>query len=160
MSPLEGRLPGYVGHNVLACALRAPAALLVARHALEADPDRILFLMDRLRGHARSGSAVFPVPPLWREVLLQLTGREFDVVIKFWEENTARLSPAQVGALLYHELRHVVRDGGRYRLKRCHDLEDWEELIPYGDWERQGEALPDLFAPTVRPLAGGGTGRR
>ena len=138
----------HCGKATIAEPFRRIAAALVQRHALEADPEEILFVLDRVnRRLRRSGSEIRPISPLWMDVLFQLTGRRFRYVIQLYEANLDTLSSEQVTALLYHELRHIRRDefGATY-LHHEHDMEDWGELTPYGDWEVRGGALPDLMA--------------
>ena len=147
MVRLENALQNPMGRNVLACAFRSVAAALVQKYKLPVDPDRILFLLDRVKGNRLSGSTVFKIPPMWREVLHQLTGHDFDMGIKLWEVNTETLSPAQMAALIYHELRHIALDPetGEHVFHRHHDMEDWAELVPFGDWEKAPERLPNIM---------------
>lgn len=154
MVRLENALQNPMGRNVLACAFRSVAAALVQKYKLPVDPDRILFLLDRVKGNKLSGSTVFKIPPMWREVLNQLTGHDFDMCIKIWEVNTETLAPAQMAALLYHELRHLTLnpETGEHAISRHHDMEDWSELVPYGDWERCPSTLPDLMNGGLPPL--------
>lgn len=149
MLKLDPQVKDYIGRNTIACPFRRIAAALVQKHGLPADPDRILFLLDRVKGRAYSGSTISPMPAMWREVLFQLTGHEFDYLVKLYEPNTAALAPKQVTALLYHELRHIKWDPEKETtfFDPHHDMEDWQELVPFGDWEADPSSLPDLMCP-------------
>lgn len=152
----------HSGRATIAEPFRRIAAALVQRHALEADPEEILFVLDRVNGRLRrSGSEIRPIPPLWMDVLFQLTGKRFLYVIQLYEANLDTLSSEQVTALLYHELRHIRRDEfGKTCFHREHDMEDWGELTPYGDWEARGGALPDLMTTSPAGLSVLGDGEK
>lgn len=140
--------PSLRGRNVVAEAYRRASGLLIRFHGLEAVEKEILFLADRTSTKPKpSGSSVMRIPEMWRDVLYQLTGNDFRYVIKFFERNLERLTPEQAAALLYHELRHIRFNPakGRTYLDPRHDLEDWAELVPFGDWERDGRGLPNLL---------------
>lgn len=140
--------PSLTGKNVVAEAYRRASRLLIGFHDLDAREEEILFLADRMTTKDKpSASTILRIPEIWRDVLYQLTDHDFRYVIKFFESNLNRLTPKQAAALLYHELRHIRLDTEKNRtfLDTRHDLEDWAELVPFGDWEKDGTALPNLL---------------
>jgi predicted metallopeptidase len=140
---------------VLAEPYRKIAEQLIERHGLEADADEILFLADIAGTRPRpSGSTSLRIPEMWQDVLFQLTHHTFLYAIKFFQSNLDRLSTPQAAALLFHELKHIKRDmkTGKTFYEPHHDLEDWSELAPYGDWERPGAVLPNLMTESPTRL--------
>lgn len=136
------------GKNVVAEAYRRASAILIGLHRLDAREEEILFLTDRTSEQPKaSGSRIFRIPEIWRDVVYQLTGHDFRYVIKFFDCNLEQLTSRQAAALLYHELRHIRFDPVKNRtvLDLRHDVEEWSELVPFGNWEKGESELPDLF---------------
>lgn len=133
--------------NVIAESFRHIADRIVSCQRLDIDTARILFLLDRESPpHSYSGSSVFPISTMNRDVMYQLSGKRYDCIIKLRESNLNTMTPEQVKALLYHELRHIYKDKetGEMNISPYHDYDDWQELMEYGDWEADGENLPDV----------------
>lgn len=170
MLPNEGFVRGnlalmvesFQGKNRLICAFREVARVIAAKHNLCADVDSILFVIDESREKiAKTASDIFNIPQLWRDVLFQMTLRRFDFLIKFVNVNieAIRGNGKVFSALIYHELRHIKKSSktGVLYLDKTHDIEDWQELLPFGDWEEQAltqkaanmENLPDLLKESI-----------
>jgi len=93
---------------------------------------------------------VATIPAKWTEILYQLTGRQFSYLMEFFTLNCNGLRREQYIALVYHELLHIGVDGKL----RCHDIEDWSNMInglgPF--WNEQlseDKDFPDLLAEDV-----------
>ena len=139
--------------NTIADPFRRIADRIVSRQMLDIDTSRILFLLDRESPpHPYSGSAVFPINSMNRDIIYQLSSKRYDCIIKLRERNLHTMTPEQVKALLYHELRHIYKDEGSGDIRLCpyHDYDDWQELMKYGDWESDGEALPDVAEEVLK----------
>ena len=139
--------------NTIADPFRRIADRIVSRQMLDIDTSRILFLLDRESPpHPYSGSAVFPINSMNRDIIYQLSSKRYDCIIKLRERNLHTMTPEQVKALLYHELRHIYKDEGSGDIRICpyHDYDDWQELMKYGDWDSDGEALPDVAEEVLK----------
>lgn len=133
--------------NKITEPFRRIADRIVSCQKLDIDTSRILFLLDRESPpHPYSGSSVFPISTMHRDVIYQLSGKRYDCIIKLRERNLDTMTQQQVKALLYHELRHIHIDkkSGEINISSHHDYDDWQELMEYGDWEADGESLPDV----------------
>lgn len=83
------------------------------------------------------------IPPKWSDALYQLSGKRFDYCIEFFKTNIEQMSKEQIVALVYHELRHVDKDGNM----RHHDVEDWIEMVGKlgPNWAETKARIPDLL---------------
>ena len=133
--------------NIIADPFRRIAQRIVRCQKLDIDTSRVLFLLDRESPlHPYSGSEIYSLTPLIKDVIYQLSGKKYECIIKLRERNLNTLAPKQVKALIYHELRHIYTDKatGEMKVLRHHDYDDWKELVEYGDWEIDGKTLPDV----------------
>lgn len=83
------------------------------------------------------------LPEKWLEVIYQLTGRSFGYFMEVFKRNIQDLSREQIVALIYHELRHIGKDGEIV----LHDIEDWANMhYKLGpDWANTKRVIPDLL---------------
>lgn len=67
--------------------------------------------------------------------------------MEFFKQNLQDASKQQIIAVVYHELRHISRDGEIV----AHEIEDWD--IMYNklghDWMSKYQDIPDLLDPLV-----------
>lgn len=151
-------VPSFQGKHRVICAFREIARSIAQTHDLCADVDNILFVIDEAAEKpSTSASEIFRIPELWQDVLFQTTLRKFNFLIKFVDVNieAIRGNKKVFAALVYHELRHIKKSPktGELYLDKTHDIEDWSELVKYGDWERKiadAANLPDLLQSQIK----------
>jgi hypothetical protein len=114
-------------------------------------PNSILFLDDTTGSgktlNDRKIAQVGVIPGRWREIIRQLTGRTFEYCMIFYKKNIHDFSKEQIVATVYHELRHIGRDGNLVH----HNVEDWAEMIAHlgPAWNTTYNAIPDLLDPEI-----------
>lgn len=87
------------------------------------------------------------LPDKWQQIIKQLTGRSFYYFIEIFKTNTRNMNREQIVALIYHELRHIGRDGEIV----LHDIEDWVNMHYQlgSDWADARRIIPDLLQDGV-----------
>jgi hypothetical protein len=134
-------------------AYRPIAAALVNKfdeisHVIVED---ILFVEDTTSVKKKQGRTIFAqvsqVPDKWNDIVYQLTGRHFDFMMEIYKINIYNMSREQVYALIYHELRHIDRDGSIIG----HDIEDWTNMIEKlgVDWNTTRNGIPNILDPDI-----------
>ena len=83
------------------------------------------------------------MPERWKQIIYQLTGKNFSYVMEFFKINTQDMSAEQIILTVYHELRHVDSTGEVI----SHDIEDWQNMhYKLGpDWASTKRLLPNLL---------------
>lgn len=83
------------------------------------------------------------MPDKWQQIIKQLTGRYFGYYMEIYKRNTEKMSREQVIAAIYHELRHIGRDGEIIH----HDIEDWADMYYHlgHDWATTKRVIPNLL---------------
>lgn len=83
------------------------------------------------------------VPGKWNEIIYQMIGRNFFYMIEIFKINTSVMSREQLIALIYHELKHIGKDG---KLE-SHDIEDWINMIEKlgGSWNSTRASIPNIL---------------
>ncbi len=113
--------------------------------------DGILFVENTETKKKNNGKFVFAqigtISEKWSDMVYQMTGETFVYLLEVYKENTAMMSREQIVALIYHELRHIGKDG---KLKN-HDIEDWANMVEKlgVDWNSTLGSIPDLLADGV-----------
>lgn len=113
--------------------------------------DKILFIDNVETEARRKGRYVLAqvglAPSRWAQIITQLSGVETWYFMEIFRKNTKGLSEEQLVALIYHELRHIGRDGAMV----AHDVEDWGNMITalgFG-WNSSGKEIPNLLGDEV-----------
>jgi len=145
-------VPDWEGTYVINESYRPIAEALKARYeeVRHVSVGNILFIentmsngkhLDKVRG-----AQIGKMPPKFQEVIHQLTGYRFGYVMELFKRNIVGLTPEQVTAVVYHEMRHIDRVGDI----RSHDIEDWTEMIRnLGSRWINDEMTPNLLGPGV-----------
>ena len=134
------------GRNAVADPFRAFARQLSDAQGLELDVEKVLFLTDT-ESEDENGSVVGRVPRIWSDIIWQYTGYRFIFYVKLHMAALRALSKEKKMAAIYHELRHLARNGdGEPTLLRRHDVEEWAELASCGDWKHTDAPVPDLLS--------------
>lgn len=113
--------------------------------------ESILFVEDTESAKKNKGQTVFAqisaIPEKWSDIVYQATGQPFDYLLEVFKINIAMMSREQIIALIYHELRHIGRDG---KIKN-HDIEDWTNMVEKlgVDWNVTQGSIPDLLDDDV-----------
>lgn len=133
------------GKNRIACVYRRAAWMLVKKFDMPANPDEILFLVDNVSKRAKEPASIWQLPEWAEDVIYQITGVRLKFVIKLRLAMLDRLPPSAVTAVLYHQLRHIKEgaEGVTY-LDMRHDVEDFQELLPFKDYVH-GADIPNLL---------------
>ena len=86
-------------------------------------------------------------PEKWYQIIYQLTGRAYLHMIEFFKENLQEATREQIIAVVYHELRHIGRDGELV----AHEIEDWDLMYHKlgHDWAAKNRDIPDLLEDGV-----------
>lgn len=133
------------GKNRVACIYRRAAWMLVKKFDMPANPDEILFLVDCVSRKAKEPASIWQMPEWVEDVSYQITGVRLKFVIKLRLAMLDRLPPSAVTAVLYHQLRHIKEDAdGTTYLDMRHDVEDFQELLPFKDYVH-GADIPNLL---------------
>lgn len=109
--------------------------------------NEILFIEDTESKKKKNGQIVFAqiglIPDKWDDVIYQLTGRRFGYMMEIYKLNISMMSREQIYALIYHELRHIDRDGKLVG----HDIEDWINMIEKlgADWGSTRASIPNIL---------------
>jgi len=113
--------------------------------------DSILFVEDTESAKKNKGQIVFAqisaIPEKWSDIVYQAAGQPFDYLLEVFKINIAMMSREQVVALIYHELRHIGKDG---KIKN-HDIEDWTNMVEKlgVDWNVTQGSIPNLLDADV-----------
>ena len=86
-------------------------------------------------------------PEKWYQIIYQLTGRAYLYMIEFFKENLQEATREQIIAVVYHELKHIGKDGELV----AHDIEDWDVMYHKlgHDWMAKNRDIPDLLEEGV-----------
>ena len=134
-------------------AYRSIAAALIDKYPelSHIAPNSILFVDDRESKKKNKGQTIFAqisaIPEKWSDIVYQASGHPFEYLLEVYKENTAMMSQEQIIALIYHELRHIGRDG---KIKD-HDINDWTNMIEKlgCDWDVTRASIPNLLAEGI-----------
>jgi len=133
------------GKNRVACVYRRAAWMLVKKFDMPANPDEILFLVDNVSKRAKEPASIWQLPEWAEDVIYQITGLRLKFAIKLRLAMLDCLPPSAVTAVLYHQLRHIKEDAdGTTYLDMKHDVEDFQELLPFKDYVH-GADIPNLL---------------
>ena len=133
------------GKNRVACVYRRAAWMLVKKFDMAANPDEILFLVDNSSKRAKEPASIWQMPEWVEDVIYQIAGVRLKFVIKLRLAMLDSLPPSAVTAVLYHQLRHIKEDAdGTTYLDMKHDVEDFQELLPFKDYVH-GADIPNLL---------------
>lgn len=111
----------------------------------------ILFVEDQVSVKKKAGKTIFAqvsqVPEKWDDIIYQITGKHFAYMMEIYKFNIVNMSREQVYALIYHELKHIDRDGSI----KGHDIEDWTNMIEKlgADWGTTRNNIPNLLDENV-----------
>lgn len=132
----------------------AIAAPIIARQCLDIDPDDILCLLDDGSTAAASYCAkVFILPEIVADVVYQLSGRRYSLMLRLSQAYLRNLEPERIAYYVYDALRHVAKnDKGKYCLIREHDVCVWREILPYVAGRKP---LPDMTEVRVYEVGEG-----
>lgn len=113
--------------------------------------DSILFVEDTESVKKNKGQTVFAqistIPEKWSDIVYQTSGQPFEYLLEIFKINTAMMSREQIIALIYHELRHIGKDGKLVD----HEISDWVNMIEKlgADWNSTKGYIPDLLDEEV-----------
>lgn len=118
------------GKYVVNEAYRPIAEALVKKYEeLRHIPVADILFVDNTEGTGKNKNKkklaqVGKIPEKWMEIIHQLTGKSFGYFMEFFKRNTQDMGREQIIAVIYHELRHIGRDGELV----LHDIEDWANM--------------------------------
>ena len=113
--------------------------------------ESILFVEDTESLKRNKGQTVFAqistIPEKWSNIVYQTSGQPFDYMMEIYKFNIMQMSREQIIALVYHELRHIGKDGSI----KGHDIEDWTNMVEkLGlDWANTKGSIPNLLSDGV-----------
>ena len=113
--------------------------------------ESILFIEDIESAKKSNGQIIFAqigtIPEKWSDIVYQTSGQPFDYLMEIYKFNIMQMSREQIIALIYHELRHIGRDG---KIKN-HDIEDWTNMVEKlgVDWNVTQGSIPNLLDEDV-----------
>lgn len=150
--PLILAVPGWEGTYVVNEDYRPIAEALVKKYdeIKHVPVDNILFIENttsKAKNKDKSKYAqIGKIPSRWSEALYQLTGNTLIYFMEIFKQYTQYMTPAQITALVYHELRHINQFGDIC----AHDIEDWSIMVDRlgVGWTHNNE-LPDLLAEGI-----------
>jgi predicted metallopeptidase len=129
--PLKLAVPNWEGTYVVNEDYRPIAEALVKKYEEIAHipVDAVLFIENTKSKAMHRGRAKYAqigkIPARWQETLCQLTGNDLIYFMEIFKQHTQYMIPAQIVALVYHELRHIDRSW-----ELCaHDIEDWGLMV-------------------------------
>jgi hypothetical protein len=91
------------------------------------------------------GAAVYVVPTKYHDILYATTGLCIDYILELYPQNWMGLTHAHITMLIYHQLRHIDREGKI----TLHDVEDWKEVEQKAGPDWLAVEIPDLLAEGV-----------
>lgn len=129
----------------------AVVAPIIERQGLNINPDSILVLLDdNTTSIAERCVRAALMPEMMSDVLFQITGRRYRILLRLSQGYMATLEPRRITYYVYDALRHFERDiekgDERYIYVREHDFCLWHEVLPY---IANKQALPDLSEVTI-----------
>lgn len=113
--------------------------------------ESILFVEDTESVKKHKGNLVFAqiseIPEKWCDVVYQTTGQSFEYLMEIYKFNIMQMTREQIIALIYHELRHIGKDGKLVD----HEISDWVNMIEKlgSDWNSTKGYVPDLLDEEV-----------
>lgn len=113
--------------------------------------ESILFVEDIVSVKKSKGNLVFAqiseIPERWSDVVYQTTGKPFDYLMEIYKFNIMQMTRERIIALIYHELRHIGKDGSLVD----HEVNDWINMIEKlgADWNSTKGVIPDLLDEEV-----------
>lgn len=113
--------------------------------------ESILFVEDTESAKKNKGQTVFAqigtIPEKWSDIVYQTSGQPFDYLLEIFKINMAMMSREQIIALVYHELRHIGKDGKIID----HEISDWTNMVEkLGlDWANTKGSIPNLLSDGV-----------
>lgn len=161
--PLILAIPGWEGTYVINEDYRPIAESLVKKYEeiAHVPVDTILFIENTKSKAMHRGKAKYAqigkIPTRWQEALYQLTGNNLIYFMEIFKQHTQYMIPAQIVALVYHELRHIDRFG-----ELCaHDIEDWGLMVSrLGLGWHHNDNIPNLLDEGVNWCNICGTGQQ
>lgn len=142
--PIAATALDYHGKYVIADLYRdGIVAPIIERQKLDIDPNDILVLLDdNSTSTARLCAQISLLPEIISDIVYQLTGRRFFLLLKLSQAYMRTIEPARVAYYVYDALRHIERDEkGKYIINREHDICVWREILPY---VAQCKAVPNV----------------
>jgi predicted metallopeptidase len=139
----------FNGKFVISEAYRPIAQALVNKYSeLEhINVDNILFIENTETRKKKNNSLVFAQISLmqekWKDIIYQITEQNYTHILEIFKLNTLMMSREQIIALIYHELRHIGKDGSIIN----HDIEDWANMIEKlgVDWSKYEADIPNIL---------------
>lgn len=113
--------------------------------------ESILFVEDTESTKKNKGHIVFAqisaIQKKWSDIVYQATGQPFEYLMEMFKINTAMMSREQIIALIYHELRHIGKDGSL----KDHEINDWTNMVEKlgVNWNVTKGSIPDLLTDGV-----------
>ena len=111
-------------------------------------PAQSILFVDNTESKAKNknkykNAQIAKMPEKWQQIIYQMSGKTFDFIMEFFKLNIFEMSREQIIALVYHELRHIHRNGDLI----LHDIEDWSNMhYKLGaDWNSTKRLIPDLL---------------
>lgn len=136
LAPLALAVETYHGKFCVAELYRdAIVAPIVDRQNLDIDVSEILVLLDdNANSVADKCVKVSLMPEMMCDVLYQLTGRRYKILLRLSQSYMSQLAPSRIAYYIYDALRHIDRDADKpdkYIFVREHDVCVWSEVLPY-----------------------------
>jgi len=139
----------FNGKFVISEAYRPIAQALVNKYSeLEhINVDNILFIENTETRKKKNNSLVFAQISLmqekWKDIIYQITEQNYTHILEIFKLNVLMMSREQIIALIYHELRHIGKDGSIIN----HDIEDWTNMVEKlgVDWSKYEADIPNIL---------------
>ena len=79
----------------------------------------------------------------WKDIIYQITEQNYTHILEIFKLNVLMMSREQIIALIYHELRHIGKDGSIIN----HDIEDWTNMVEKlgVDWSKYEADIPNIL---------------
>lgn len=158
LAPLALAVENYHGKFCVAELYRdAIIAPIIDRQELNIDAAEILVLLDDNSGSIADRCVrVSLMPEMMGDVLFQLTGRRYKILLRLSQSYMTRLEPSRIAYYVYDALRHIERHAenpDKYVFVREHDVCVWREVLPYAAGIR---VLPDVSEVRIFGEVGAG----
>lgn len=162
LAPLALAVDDYHGKFCIAELYRdAIIAPIIERQGLDIDAAEILVLLDdNTTSTVDRCVRVSLMPEMLADVLYQLAGRRYKILLRLSQSYMSRLQPERIAYYVYDALRHIDRDidkPDKYIFVREHDICVWTEVLPYAAGIK---IMPDVSEVKIYGQMGASSGER